>query len=385
MTERRNDAKTDRDVCVVTQPARRETGKNHTYTLLEILSAVTNVSVITANLSPESPIRDEFEVVEVTDKGSGDSVLTSMIRFAINQIKMCSEIRRRDEDIILFFGATSYLLPILFTRIAGKKAVLEPRGDVPLSLKLRWEDQIPDSAAYILSGCVKTLEHLGYTFSNAVITYTPSMAQQLDLDRYHHKLHPWGARYVDTRKFSVEKPYRKRDNVVGFVGRIDAEKGIDKLSEVAKELPDDIKFRFVGDGDYREKLENKLSTEIKNGKVEMTGWVNHDNVPTELNNLKLHILTSSPTEGLPTIILESFACGTPVYATPVSGVPDVVKENETGYLMHDTDVDTVVDRITEAFRNQELDKMSEKCRKKIEENYSYPEAVERYRKILRSL
>jgi len=67
----------------------------------------------------------------------------------------------------------------------------------------------------------------------------------------------------------------------------------------------------------------------------VTGWVNHDDVPAQLNDLRLLVLPSQPTEGLPTTVLEALACGTPVYASPVSGVPDVVRPGKTGFLIED--------------------------------------------------
>ena len=75
--------------------------------------------------------------------------------------------------------------------------------------------------------------------------------------------------------------------------------------------------------------------------VEVTGWVDHEEVPAELNDLRLLVMPSEPTEGLPTVILEAMACGTPAYATPVSGVPDVVRERRTGFLMSSRDPDGI--------------------------------------------
>ncbi|MDY7082281.1 MAG: glycosyltransferase [Halobacteria archaeon] len=374
-------------ICVVTQPARRETGKNHAYTLLNILSAITSVSVLTANLSSDSSIREEYETVELGQKGTGDSIPVAAFRFVVNQMKMCAAIRKRPEEKVLFFGATSYILPIIFARIIGKTVIVEPRGDVPLSLRLKWEEQVPKPVARILAGLVKTLEHIGYWASNAIITYTPAMAEELGLEKYEDKLYTNGARYIDTEKFSVQVQYEERDNFVGFVGRLDVEKGVDKLVEVAEKLPEDVRFLFVGDGDYREMLENRLSDEIERGTVETVGWVDHDEVPEQLNRLKLHILLSDSTEGLPTIILESFGCGTPVYSTSVSGVPDVVKEGETGFLMENDELDTdkVADKITEILSRDDLRSISRNCRSVAEDDYSFDAAVRRYKDILNDL
>jgi glycosyltransferase involved in cell wall biosynthesis len=373
------------DVCVVTQPARRQTGKTHAHQLLDILGAITAVSMLTANLDPDSPVRDDHEVVELTREGTGDLVPVAAYRFLRNQVLMTRAIARRDEGVILFFGTTAYLLPIVAACAVGKTVVVEPRGDVPLSLRLKWEEQLTPRLARALSGLVSVLEHAGYTAAHAIVTYTPSMAEELGLGRYDHKLHTNGARYVDTDRFAPTMPLEERPVAVGYLGRLDVEKDVPTLVEVAERLPDVIQFRFVGDGDYRDAVERNLAEEIEAGQVDVTGWVDHDEVPRELNRMRLLLLVSEPTEGLPTAILEAFACGTPVYATPVSGVPDVVREGETGYLMTSRDPDTVVERITDAVESDTLVPMSSACRTTAEKEFSFDAAVERYRTILQSV
>jgi glycosyltransferase involved in cell wall biosynthesis len=169
---------------------------------------------------------------------------------------------------------------------------------------------------------------------------------------------------------------------VGFIGRLDEEKGIRKLAEVAKAMPDDVIFRFVGDGPLYDWLEGELAEEIETGKVEFTGWVDHDDVPRELNKMKLLVMPSQPTEGLPTTILESLACGTPVYATAVGGVTDVVSDNETGFIMTNREVNTMIDEVQKILTRNELDDISRQARTQITAKYDFEAAVERYRQLI---
>ena len=368
------------DVCVVTHPL-GAAGENATRSLLDILAAITSVSLITADLPESSVIWDRHEVIELSDRGPGKSVPRAAVRFVWNQLRMCRAIARRDEDVILFFGATAYLLPILFSKLIGRTVVLEPRGDVPLTLRLEWERQLPSPVARGLAGVVWSLERIGYWLSDAIITYTPLMAEELGLDRFAEKLYPNGARWVDTDEFYPRVPFEERDKVVGFLGRLDEEKNVRTLAAVAKELPDDVTFRFIGDGDLREELERELAAEIEAGEVEFTGWVDHDKVPRQLSELRLLVLPSEPTEGLPTVILEAMACGTPVLATPVSGVPDVVREGETGFLIEDVSAEVVSQQIRDYLPVSDLGEVSKKSREMIERTYSREGAVARYQSI----
>ncbi|MFU1781947.1 glycosyltransferase family 4 protein [Haloarcula japonica] len=368
-------------VCVVTHPL-AAAGENATRSLLDILSAVTSVALVTADLPADSEIRDRHELVELTQKGAGDSVVTAAVRFLLNQLRMCRVIADRDEDVVLFFGATSYLLPIIAARLLGKTVLVEPRGDVPLTLRLNWEQQLPDQVAAGLAGAVRALERAGFAAAHGVITYTPEMARQLDLHPEAPEVYPTGARYVRTDEFCVQQPYADRDRVVGFLGRLDEEKNIRELAAVAAELPADVTFRFIGDGDLRAWLESELASEIDRGAVELTGWVDHEDVPAQLNDLSLLVLPSQPTEGLPTTILEALACGTPVLASPVSGVPDVVREGETGFLLDSREPAVLREMILDILERDGLDRISENGRDLIESEYSFEAACERYRSIL---
>jgi glycosyltransferase involved in cell wall biosynthesis len=359
-----------------------DAGENATRTLLDVVSTVASVSLVTADLPEDTAIRRQHEVIELTDAGAGDSVVTAAGRFLLNQIRMCLAIARRTEDIVLFFGATAYLLPILVARLLGRTVAVEPRGDVPLTLEIHWKEQYPDPVAGALAGVVRLLERVSFRLSDAIITYTPGMADQLRLGEFEHKLHPTGARYVDTAEFDVDVPYDERDRTVGFLGRIDEEKGVRELAEAARHLPDDVTFRFIGDGDLYGWLDAELADERAQGSVELAGWVDHDEVPDELNGLRLLVMPSQPTEGLPTTILESLACGTPVYATPVSGVPDVVRDGETGFLMTERDPAGVADEMSRILAEEDLSAVSGDCRALVEDDYSFDAAVERYDAIL---
>ena len=372
-------------ICVVTHPL-GAAGENATRTLLEILAAITSVSLVTADLPEESTIRERHEVIDITRKGARQSdVLVSAFRFVVNQIRMCRTIGQRDEEVILFFGATAYILPIVWSRLLGRTVVLEPRGDVPLTLRLAWERQLPEVLARFLAGTVQGFENLGYHLADGIVTYTPSMAEELGLNRYESKLYPRGARYVDTERFAPRTPFPERDRVVGFLGRIDEEKGTRRLAEVARRLPEDVVFRFIGDGDLLSWLRDELAEEIESGRVELAGWVDHDEVPAELNRFRLLVMSSAPTEGLPTTILEALACGTPVYATPVSGVPDVVREGETGFHMTATSPEMIAEDIERALNDDRLAEMSYASRERAVSEYSFEAAVGRYQQILRDL
>ena len=86
------------------------------------------------------------------------------------------------------------------------------------------------------------------------------------------------------------------------------------------------------------------SKENLNNKVELTGWIPHDELPDYSNMLKLIVLPSY-TEGLPNIMLEVMACGTPVLATPVGAIPDVINDGENRFLMENNSQECIAENV----------------------------------------
>lgn len=372
------------DVCVVTMRSRAKE-QNATYHLLNVLSELTAVSLVTVVLAEESPIHGDYDVTEISEGAKGGGLLQTIARFLLNQFRMCREVWRTDSGVVYFFGGLAYVLPVAVAKLAGKTVVVQPRGDVPLTLQLEWEAQFPDVVARTLANLVRLLEFCTLVLADRIVTYTRSMAEELNLGRFEHKLYPDGCRYIAVEEFRPETPYEERERRVGMIGRLDVEKGIDELATAVTHLSEETTFRFVGDGSERKWVETTLADEIDAGRVELTGWVDHDEIPHNLNSMQLLVMASEPTEGLPTAIQEAFACGTPVYATPVSGISDVVREGETGFQMTDRSPEHVAQRIEAILDREDLPEISERCRQFAVDNYSFAASVQRFETLLADL
>jgi glycosyltransferase involved in cell wall biosynthesis len=97
--------------------------------------------------------------------------------------------------------------------------------------------------------------------------------------------------------------------------------------------------------------------------------------------MRLNVL-SSVSEGLPKAAIEAMACGTPVVATEVGGLPDVISHGETGFLAASNDPDELEKVITDALTNYDLEQISGDARQYVEENYSFESAVAGYHDLV---
>lgn len=105
------------------------------------------------------------------------------------------------------------------------------------------------------------------------------------------------------------------------------------LVDSAQEL--DVGLIIVGDGKERERLENLIAELGLGDHVRLVGTVPHDQLNVWYSAADLFCLCSRR-EGWPNVLLESMACGTPVVATPVGGIPEIVRCDAVGILTRRT-------------------------------------------------
>ena len=83
-------------------------------------------------------------------------------------------------------------------------------------------------------------------------------------------------------------------------------------------------------------------------------------------------------------MLEAMACGTPVLATPVGSIPDIIKDSKNGFIMESNSPKCIADNIVRVLNNPNLDELSNNERIYITQ-FSFDAAVDRYNRGLMSL
>jgi glycosyltransferase involved in cell wall biosynthesis len=119
--------------------------------------------------------------------------------------------------------------------------------------------------------------------------------------------------------------------VVGSVGRLSPEKNQALLLQAAMPMLDQRRHLvLVGDGPERAALEAQVAEGLRADFVHLTGA--RDDIADLLAAFDVFALTSS-SEGLPLVALEAMAAEVPILATAVGGLPDVIDDRVTGYLV----------------------------------------------------
>ncbi|NBC21689.1 MAG: glycosyltransferase [Alphaproteobacteria bacterium] len=146
------------------------------------------------------------------------------------------------------------------------------------------------------------------------------------------------------------RPGEKQDILV-FAGRWTEKKGIDTLIAALERIPEALdgwRVRLLGDGPLKADLVAKL--EAAGIRAELPGWIPADEMPQHFSEAAIVCVpskraSSGDAEGLPLVCVEAMLSGCALAATLHAGIPECVKEGETGYLVEEGDHVALADRL----------------------------------------
>ena len=180
---------------------------------------------------------------------------------------------------------------------------------------------------------------------------------------------------VDISKFQKAAPFSLQGKPkILFVGRLAKIKGINVLLKAFNKLllkyPQSILY-IIGKGEYRpylEQLAKKLN--IKKS-VRFLGFVPDDDLPRYFKSCDIFVVPSFR-ENQPITILEAMASQSPVIATNIEGIDEVIKHEENGLLVPKNDVDALATEIIRLLEDKLLyDALSKNAFTTVEKNHSY--------------
>lgn len=112
-----------------------------------------------------------------------------------------------------------------------------------------------------------------------------------------------------------------------FVGRLSEEKGIDTLAKLAVMNDLEIEIKVFGDGPMSEVIQ---SAAVQSNIISIQGHVSSDEIQKNLADAQFLVFPSKWYEGLPRTIIEAFSVGTPVLASPIGAMRDLVVDGYNG-------------------------------------------------------
>jgi glycosyltransferase involved in cell wall biosynthesis len=182
---------------------------------------------------------------------------------------------------------------------------------------------------------------------------------------------------INPSDFEERSPISDRP-VVLFVGKVVEGKGVldllDAFSRVRVKIPD-AELWIVGAGELVRKI-RRLQHSGNAGGIRILGLLPFSDVLGVYRQARVFVLPSYY-EGMPNVILEAMASGLPVIGSNVSGIPDLVADGETGYLVPVRKPGILAERMTDLISDKQLcTRMGSKGRERALAEFTW-EAVSR--------
>jgi len=183
--------------------------------------------------------------------------------------------------------------------------------------------------------------------------------------------------FVNIADFSLE--YRYEEKSIVYFGRLSQEKGLFTLLNSIKGL--DIQLKIIGTGPIREALEQKVKNENL-GNVVFKGHMIGDDLKKEIMSSIATVIPSEWYEAFGRTVIESFALGKPVIGARIGGIPELVKDGETGYTFEAGNVDDLRNKIVKLSESKDkIVEMGKNARRFVEENFNSEKHYQELMKI----
>lgn len=230
---------------------------------------------------------------------------------------------------------------------------------------------------------VRALRH-----DDAVICLTSFYEQRLlDVGVKRERLHR-----IPTGLDAIELPSRDRSEAwpelpftLALVGRLSWEKNHELLLRAVSRLRGEglnLRVLLAGAGPEQSAIETKITELGLLGSVELIGYAAMPELLPKVHAVAL----CSRIENLPLSLLEAMAWGRPIVATSVGGVPDVVVDGETGFLVPDNDEIAFAECLAKLIRNPaEARRMGRAGRVRLEKEFQLERCVERHLELYAAL
>lgn len=272
-------------------------------------------------------------------------------------------------DLAMMFGYPGGLVPLLF------------RWRIPYLVALKGIDVPGHSPTFDKWYLIyKPLTWLIWTFSSKILPISKGMQRSaentLKTDKY--QIVENGISVSDFTPATEKEKFKKFTITAGGT-RLNRNKGIQHLIEGFKKLNEkylDTELLLIGDGEYKEQLEELVKDLGLTESVNFVGKQPHDYIKENLPKCAAFCLPSY-NEGMSNALLEAIAAGLPVIFTPTGGADELVSE-ANGYIVPKHNSEAITEALIDLYENKEKRLQQGKASRKLAESMSWEATAKKY-------
>ena len=291
-------------------------------------------------------------------------------------------IRRQNIEVVHLAGMKAGLVGRLAARATGTRILVHVRDMNPMGTILRFMQQRVakwTDIALAVSNPVRVfaVDELGISSRLVKVTHNPIVLEKFNSLNVNAK-----------SNLRAEFGITENTQVIGIIGRLSPEKGhkilIQAFPSLLKRCPEAV-LLIVGDGPTRSELELLVKNLSLEREIRFTGY--RSDIPRVLTAMDVVVMPSIR-EGFPNAAVEAMTAGIPVVAFRVGGLPEIVINGETGFLVEPNDQNELINALLQLLKDPQLwARQSEICRQQakrfdVEEHIKFLEDV--YANLTRS-
>jgi len=295
--------------------------------------------------------------------------------------ELTSRLREWDVDVLCCHGYKADLVGLMAARRAGVPAIAMSHGWTAETWKVRVYEALDRAClrrmarvVCVSAGQAEKVRRAGVRPDRGTVIRNAVRAERFD------RVDP-----ADRQVLEGMFPHAPA-RIIGSAGRLSPEKGFDMLVEaaaiVARSDPG-AGFVHFGDGPLRQAIRRRIGELGLEQRFILAGL--RDDLDRFLPHWDLSVLPSF-TEGLPTVVLESYAAGVPVVATAVGGTPEAVADGVDGYLVQPGDPTALARRILDLLgaddRRREMGRLG---RRRIRAEFTFDAQATRFQRVCEQL
>ena len=152
-----------------------------------------------------------------------------------------------------------------------------------------------------------------------------------------------------------------------FVGRLTESKGIQVMLDAWKQIASPIPLKIAGDGELADLVRNAAASDPR---IQLLGRLPVDQILQQMGQAAALIFPSVWYEGQPKTIIESFAAGTPVIASNLGSMSDMITPGKTGEHVAPGNAAELAATVEQLFAGHTLSAMRSACRREFESLYT---------------
>lgn len=271
---------------------------------------------------------------------------------------------------VFFLDSHTLLLPIIMAKITNKSVIIALASSNRNTIKMKKN---------LLLHFLVYSEHVSLRLADRILIYSSNLIIDWQLQKHQDKIKLYTEHIIDFSTFFQAIDLSHRDRVIAYIGRLSEEKGIiNFIHSIPHILKYDSRTKFFigGDGPLKDAVLESIQDLSLGDNVEFYGWIDHDDLPKFLNKIKM-IVIPSYSEGLPNIILESMACGTPVLANQVGSIPNIVNDGVTGFLMEDNSSICIANNVIKILNSDNLEIISNNCQEYVKKEFNLNNTIKK--------